>query len=325
MMIRNMIAIGLNIIAEKRHFTVRKCMSTPSLDWALWRSFLAILREGSLSAAGRRLEVAHPTIRRHLDELEARLGSPLFVRSQSGLVATELAHSLRETALTMEAAAAQLVRIASADAGAVAGTVRITASELMGVEVLPHILSGLKALHPRLSFELTLTNSVENVLRHDADIAVRMVRPAQDGLLARKVALIPLGFYAHESWVSRRGEPASVSEIIASGSLIGYDREPALVRGLAAAGIAATPTDFGFRSDSDLAQLAALRAGLGVGICQKPLAARDPKLRQVLPNFTFGLETWLVTHPSLRTVSRVRTTLDELARGLTSYVDVPGH
>ena len=231
MMIHNMIAIGLNIIAEKRHFTVRECMSTPSLDWALWRSFLAILREGSLSAAGRRLEVAHPTIRRHLDELEARLGSPLFVRSQSGLVATELAHSLRETALTMEAAAAQLVRIASADAGAVAGTVRITASELMGVEVLPHILSGLKALHPRLSFELTLTNSVENVLRHDADIAVRMVRPAQDGLLARKVALIPLGFYAHESWVLRQGEPASVSEIIASGSLIGYDREPALVRG----------------------------------------------------------------------------------------------
>lgn len=298
-------------------------MNKSSLDWALWRSFLAILREGSLSAAARALGVAHPTIRRHLDELEAGLGSPLFVRSQAGLVATERALSLREAALTMEAAAAQLVRIASADAGAVAGTVRITASEIMGVEVLPPILSRVKALHPGLSFEIALTNSVENVLRHDADIAVRMVRPAQDGLLARQVAVIPLGLYAHESWIARQGQPASLAEVIASGSLIGYDREPAFIQGLAAVGFPATPGDFGFRSDSDLAQVAALRAGLGVGICQKPLAAREPKLCQVLPAITFGLDTWLVTHPNLRNVSRLRTTLDELAAGLISYVDGP--
>ena len=298
-------------------------MNTSSLDWALWRSFLAILREGSLSGAARALDVAHPTIRRHLDELEARLGSPLFVRSQAGLVATERALSLQEAALTMEAAAAQLVRIASADAGAVAGTVRITASEIIGVEVLPPILSGLKALHPGLSFEIALTNSIENVLRHDADIAVRMVRPAQDGLLARKVAVIPIGLYAHETWIARQGEPASLKEVIASGSLIGYDREPAFIQGLAAVGLPATRTDFGFRSDSDLAQVAALRAGLGVGICQKPLAVRDPKLREVLPAITFGLDAWLVTHPNLRSVSRIRTTLDELARGLFGYVDEP--
>ena len=298
-------------------------MNTSSLDWALWRSFLAILREGSLSGAARALDVAHPTIRRHLDELEARLGSPLFVRSQAGLVATERALSLREAALTMEAAAAQLVRTASADAGAVAGTVRITASEIIGVEVLPRILSGLKASHPGLSFEIALTNGIENVLRHDADIAVRMVRPAQDGLLARKVAVIPIGLYAHETWIARQGEPASLMEVIASGSLIGYDREPAFIQGLAAVGLPATRTDFGFRSDSDLAQVAALRAGLGVGICQKPLAVRDPKLREVLPAITFGLDAWLVTHPNLRSISRIRTTLDELARGLIGYVDEP--
>jgi len=191
----------------------------------------------------------------------------------------------------------------------------------MGVEVLPPILSALKALHPGLSFELALTNSVENVLRHDADIAVRMVRPAQDGLLARNVAVIPIAFYAHESWVTRHGDPVSLMEVVASGSLIGYDREPGLIRALTASGLQTTSADFGFRSDSDLAQLAALRAGLGVGICQKPLATRDPKLRQVLPAFTFELETWLVTHPNLRNVSRVRATLDGLASGLTSYAD----
>jgi DNA-binding transcriptional LysR family regulator len=296
-------------------------MNAARLDWALWRSFLAILREGSLSGAARALDVAHPTVRRHLDELEAMLGAPLFVRSPAGLVATELALSLREPAQSMEAAAAELIRTASAESGAVAGTVRITASEIMGAEVLPAILAAVKVRHPQLSFELALTNSVENLLRHDADIAVRMARPMQADLVARKVGLIPLGLYAHESWIARHGEPAGLETVIAAGSLIGYDREPAIIRALAAAGFTVGPGDFGFRSDSDLAQLAALRAGLGVGVCQRPLAARDPALRHVLPAFAHSLETWLVTHPSLRSVSRVRVTLDGLAAGLADYVD----
>jgi DNA-binding transcriptional LysR family regulator len=298
-------------------------MNLQNLDWALWRSFLAILREGSLSGAARALDVAHPTIRRHLDDLELRLGAPLFVRSPSGLVPTELALSLRDGATTMESAASLLVRTVSADAGAVAGTVRIAASEIIGVEVLPPILAALKTRHTGLSFELSLSNSVEDVLRHDADIAVRMTQPTQGDLLARKVGLIPLGLYAHESWIARQGEPTSLPDLIAAGSLIGQDRETRFLRFLANAGFSAVATDFGFRSDSDLVQLVALRAGLGVGVCQKPLAARDQALRQVLPKFTHALEIWLVTHPNLRTVQRVRATLDGLASGLSAYIDVP--
>jgi DNA-binding transcriptional LysR family regulator len=296
-------------------------MKLNNVDWALWRSFLAILREGSLSGAARALDVAHPTIRRHLDELEQLLGAPLFLRSPSGLVPTELALSLRDGATTMESAASLLVRTVSAEAGAVAGTVRIAASEIIGVEVLPPVLADLKARHAGLSFELSLSNSIEDVLRHDADIAVRMTRPAQDDLVARKVGVIPLGFYAHKSWIARHGEPASLPDLIASGSLIGQDREATFIRFLANAGFSAGALDFGFRSDSDIAQLAALRAGLGVGVCQKPLAARDPTLRQVLADFTHGLETWLVTHPNLRSVQRVRATLDGLASGLSAYID----
>jgi DNA-binding transcriptional LysR family regulator len=295
-------------------------MSMQNIDWALWRSFLAILRESSLSGAARALDVAHPTVRRHLDELEAGVGAPLFVRSPSGLVATDLALSLREAAQTMESAAYLLLRTASADASTVAGTVRIAASEIIGVEVLPPILSALKSRHPGLSFELTLSNIVEDVLRHDADIAVRMTRPVQEGLLARKIGIIPLGLYALESWIARHGEPVSLVDLIASGFLIGYDRDPGIIRALAARGFHATPSDFGFRSDSDLAQLAALRAGIGVGLCQQSIAARDPKLRQVLPAFTHALEIWLVTHPNLRNVHRVRATMDGLASGLAGHV-----
>jgi DNA-binding transcriptional LysR family regulator len=295
-------------------------MSLANIDWALWRSFLAILRAGSLSGAARALDVAHPTVRRHLDELEAKLGSPLFVRSPSGLIPTELANSLYEPAQIMEAAAAQLVRAASADAGEVAGIVRITASEIVGVEVLPPILRALKVRHPGLSLELAITNSVEDVLRHDADIAVRMTRPVQTALLARKVGAIPLGLYAHESWIARQGVPATLTEVIAAGSLIGYDRQTDIIRGLRTAGLSINPADFGFRSDSDLAQLAALRAGLGVGICQCPLAARDPMLRRVLPSFFHELDTWLVIHPNLRGVARVRAAVDVLAEGLNAYI-----
>jgi DNA-binding transcriptional LysR family regulator len=295
-------------------------MNLPHPDWALWRSFLAILRHGSLSAASRALDLAQPTIRRHLDELEATLGTPLFTRSPNGLAATELALSLREAAQTMDAAAALLVRTASAGAGAIAGTVRIAASDIVGVEILPPILAALKARHPALTFELTLGNRIEDVLRHDADIAIRMTRPAQDGLLARKIGTIPLGLFARDTWIARNGTPASLQHVIAAGGLIGYDRDPSLIRALAQFGVPAKPADFGFRSDSDLAQLAALRAGLGVGICQKPLAARDPQLRHVLPGLAHGLETWLVTHPNLRGVSRVRATLDGLAEGLAAYI-----
>ena len=217
--------------------------------------------------------------------------------------------------------AALLVRTASADSGAAAGAVRIAASEIIGVEVLPPILSALKARHPGLSFELTLSNKIEDVLRHDADIAVRMTRPAQEGLVARKVGLIPLGLYAHHSWIARWGEPVSLVDLIASGCLIGYDHDPGLIRALAAHGSRVTSADFGFRSDNDLAQLSALRAGFGVGICQQPIAARDPKLRRVLPAFAHALEIWLVTHPNLRNVRRVRATVDGLASGLAGHVD----
>jgi DNA-binding transcriptional LysR family regulator len=296
-------------------------MSLESVDWALWRSFLAILRESSLSGAARAMGTAHPTVRRHLDELEAKLGGPLFIRSPSGLVATERALSLRDAAQAMESAASLLIRTASADAGAATGTVRIAASEVVGVEVLPPILFALKAEHPQLSFELTLSNKFEDVLRHDADIAVRMTRPSQGGLLARKIGSVQLGLYAHETWIARQGEPVSLAGLIVAGSLIGYDRDPSIIRALAARDVQATSAAFGFRSDNDLAQLAALRAGLGVGFCQQPIAARDLRLRHVLPEIEHALEIWLVTHPNLRNVRRVRATFDGLARGLAGHVD----
>jgi DNA-binding transcriptional LysR family regulator len=295
-------------------------MSLQRLDWALCRSFLAILREGSLSGAARALDVAHPTMRRHLDELEAMIGAALFVRSPSGLIPTALAIELREPAEAMEAAAEALIRSASAETGDIAGTVRITASEIMGVEVLPALLSAIKTSQPRLDFEVAVTNKVQDLLRRDADIAIRMTRPIQSDLVARKVGETRLGTYAHRDWLAAHEAPDSLESLVRSGQLIGYDRgDTSILKGLAARGVHATATDFCFRSDSDLAQLAAIRAAIGVGFCQVRIADRDPTLRRLLADLEFGLEIWLVAHASNLTTARVRLVFDTLARELQRY------
>jgi DNA-binding transcriptional LysR family regulator len=299
-------------------------MLTKGLDWALCRSFLAVLRTGSLSGAARQLGVAHPTVSRHIVELEGALGSALFTRSPSGLIPTDLGQLLRDPALAMEAAEAQMVRLASGPRGDMAGTVRITASEIMGAEVLPQILGPLMVAHRTLMVELDLTDRVADLLRSDADIAVRMVRPTQGDLIPQRAGQVTVGLFAEQGWLARNPAPAGLTEMIASGAGIGYDRDPSVLQALGALGVQARPSDFRLRSDSTLAQLAALRAGLGVGLCQVPLAARTPGLVRLLPDFAYPLDIWVVTHPDLRSVARIAAVCDHLLAGLRAYADPTG-
>jgi DNA-binding transcriptional LysR family regulator len=299
-------------------------MNSNRLDWSLCRVFLAITREGSLSGAARRLGVTHPTVRRDLGLLEDALGSALFVRSASGLVPTDLAIALQPIAQSMESVAEAFMRTGSAEATHIAGTVRITSSEVMGVEVLPRILAPLAGLHPGLQFELTPTRDTEDLLRRDADIAVRMTRPSQLDLVARKVGRVTIGFYAHERWLAREGEPKTLSDLLRSRGMIGYDRDPVLLRVLRSAGLEVESSAFAFRSDSDLAQLAALRAAMGVGVCHDIIARGDPALRRILPELGQTLEVWLAATPSLRSTARVATTYEALASGLAALIGFPG-
>jgi DNA-binding transcriptional LysR family regulator len=292
---------------------------TSQLDWSWCRSFLAVMRGGSFSAAARRLGVAHPTIRRHILDLERQLGAPLFTRSPDGLVPTDTARAIRDAAETMEAAVENLVRTASGPATAATGTVRITASEIIGVEVLPPILAGLGREHSGLAFELVVTDALEDILRHDADIAVRMVRPTQVELMARRVGVVELGLYATRRWIDEKGVPASLADLLESGAMAGYDRDDTLITALADIGVATSRGVFGFRSDSTLAQLAAVRAGLAAGIVQVPLAAREPSLVRLLPGVSRNLEIWLTTHPDLRGTARMKVVTEALAAGLTAY------
>lgn len=277
------------------------------------------MRGGSLSAAARALDVAQPTARRRIEALEKALGVVLFTRSPSGLTPTEAALSMAPHAESMDATARALARAVSAPADEARGTVRLTASEVVGAEVIPEALAALAEAHPGLDLELVLSNRNEDLLRRDADVAVRMVPPTQEALVARRVGEVEVGLFATPGYLRARGAPACHADLGAH-ALLGSDRERGTIDALAAAGIALRPRDFTFRSDSDLAQLAALRAGLGIGACQLPLARRDPRLRRVLPELTFRLDVWVVTHEDLRHVRRVRLVFDALVRHLEGYL-----
>ncbi|NKN38412.1 LysR family transcriptional regulator [Agrobacterium sp. a22-2] len=292
--------------------------TTPS--WDHYRTLLAVLRHGSLSAAARDLGLTQPTVGRHIDALEQASGASLFLRTQQGLLPTETAEQMRVHAETMAATVASLARMASGSAAAVSGTVRISASEVIGIDVLPPMLAELQDAHPDLSIELSLSDAVEDLLQQEADIAVRMVEPAQGALVSRRIGRIPLGFFAHRRYLEKHGTP-EIQGDLATHRLIGFDRQLTYVRAILKHRPDLADIRFSFRTDSNLAQLAAIRSGGGIGMCQLALGRRDPDLVEVLPGaLDLALETFVVMHENLKTAPRCRATFDALVKGLSAYV-----
>lgn len=292
-------------------------------DWAWYRSFLQVLESGSLSAAGRALGLTQPTVGRHIDGLEAALGLKLFTRSFDGFAPTDAAHELQPYAAGIATTAAALRRVASSHGDGVRGTVRLTASEVVGVEVLPPILASLREEHPALVIELVLSNRADDLLHREADIAVRMFRPAQAALVARRIGGIELGLHAHTRYLARHGTPRSIAEL-AQHAMIGFDQESAVIRRWQAKFKDFKRESLAFRADSDLAQLAAIRAGYGIGVCQSAIAARDPQLVRVLKSqFSLTLDTWVAMHEDLRASPRCAVTFAALAKGLAAYIRHP--
>jgi DNA-binding transcriptional LysR family regulator len=294
-------------------------MSTSDLDWEDQRAFLAVLDTGSLSAAARALGLTQPTVRHRVEALEHAIGQPLFARGVNGLVPTDEARSLGEHVRRMAFASDAFLRAASAPVGAISGTVRLSVAEIVGIELLPFLLLPLRERHPELELELVLSNASADLLHQEVDIAIRMHRPRQDALVAQHVGRIPLGFFAAPAYLEKQGMPRRLAEF-ASHSLIGSDgaqADLAFARALVAS--SAAPLHFMIRTDSHPAQLAAMRAGLGIGIAQIPLGERG--LVRVLPEFVVGhLDSWVVVHEDLRRSPRIDTVFRHLVDGLRGYI-----
>jgi DNA-binding transcriptional LysR family regulator len=288
-------------------------MNTPVPTWNHYGTFLAVMHGGSLSAAARAMSVAQPTVRRQIEEFEVALGAKLFTRSQSGLRPTPVADELLPYAETMAATAAAGLRTASGVGLDDVGTVRITCSEVLGVEVLPEILAEFRRAKPSIQIELLASNTSADLVRLDADIGIRMVRPQQSALVARKVANVDVGLYATKTYLKAVPPPLQPCDLASYPSLIGDDNNCILIDALAHHGISLRRENFAFRADSDLIQLAALRGGLGIGMCQIKLADNNPLFERVLPDLHYRLEAWVVMHEDLKRVPRVRAVYDFLA------------
>jgi DNA-binding transcriptional LysR family regulator len=298
-------------------------MAKTVTSWDLYRTFLDVVRDGSLSAAARRLGLTQPTVGRHIAALEQSIGAALFTRSQRGLLPTRAAFELVPHAEAMAVAEAAFRRTASGEASVIGGSVRVTASEIMGCEVLPPILARFCAAHPAIVVELAVSNRVQDLLRRDADIAVRTGRPTQTALVAKRIGVVRIGLFAHRSYVKTRGFPKDVADL-AHHRLIGFDGDSTSFAAVGETGLGITRDTFGFRTDSDPAQLAALRAGIGIAGCQHQIAARDKQLVPILPEkISFGFEIWLAMHEDLRATQRVRLMFDHLARDLACHVGRP--
>jgi DNA-binding transcriptional LysR family regulator len=287
-------------------------------DWSLVRSFLAVLEQGSLLAAARQLQSSQPTIGRHVTELESQLGLVLFERTGRGLLPTEAALRLAESARAMQLGADALARSVVGADHAVSGTVRITASQPVSCYVLPPLLAQMRLSLPDVQVEVVASNAVSNLLRREADVAVRMVQPEQATVIARRVGKVALRACAHQVYLRRRGMPRQPADLLEH-HLIGGDRNDETLKGFAAAGIPVTREHFAFRTDDLIVVWEAVRAGLGIGFVSEHQIRTDPAVMPLLPKLKIQpLPVWLAVHKEIRTSKRIRAVYDFLADALPS-------
>jgi DNA-binding transcriptional LysR family regulator len=280
-------------------------------DWTLVRTFLAAAETGSSAAAARELGTSQPTVSRHVAELERQLGVTLFHRRRDGLSPTEKGLELLEQARAMRAAADGISRRAEGMHDDLAGTVRVTASEVIAVEYMPRALARIRDDHPQLAVELVASNAAVDLTRRDADIAVRMFEPRQPDLITRRVMEFEIVPCASPAYLERAGMPERPEDLLGH-PLVGQDVDLDLA-GPRAMGFPLEREHFVFRSDSLLAGIAAVRAGIGVGFVQRRIVERDPELVPLELGMRLPpLPLYVVTHAEMRTSRRLKTVFDGL-------------
>ncbi|WP_299623881.1 LysR family transcriptional regulator [uncultured Tateyamaria sp.] len=288
----------------------------PSLDWSFVQSFAAVAEHGSLSAAARALGSSQPTLSRHIANLEEVIGTRLFDRGRGGMALTQAGHDLVAHATQMADAAARFELSRDGHDVDVHGTVRITASQIVACYLLPQVLPALRQAHPGIAIEVVASDLSENLLRREADIALRMYRPTQLDVISKHIGDTAIGAYAAHDYIARRGMPETVQDF-AGHDLIGYDRSTLIIDGMRAAGLDVTRDSFAFRCDDQVVCWNMTLAGCGIGFGQFLMGDPDPRVKRVSGNAPVAsLPIWLTAHAELRSSARVRRVYDWLAENL---------
>ncbi|WP_372603340.1 LysR family transcriptional regulator [Actibacterium sp.] len=294
--------------------------SLSSLDWSLVQAFVAVAETGSLSAAARRLGASQPTLGRQIRAIEDALGVTLFHRQARGLTLTETGAALLAPARAMREAAGQMSLIAAGRAEELSGVVRLTASLTVSHYLLPPILARIRARHPEIEIELVPSDTTENLLFREADLALRMYRPEQLDVVARHLGDIELGLYGARAYLDRAGRPHGVGDMLRH-DLVGYDRNEDIILGMRQAGLPMDRHSFALRCDQNAVYWELVRAGCGLGFGQVPIGAADPLVERVLPDIPVPpLPIWLTAHEAMRNTPRLRRVWDMLAEGMAPHL-----
>ena len=286
------------------------------LDWNQLKAFLETAETGSLSAAARKLGLTQPTLSRQVAAIEQRMGVTLFERVGKTMALTTTGLDLLEHARAMGAAADALRLAATGRSEALGGVVSVSASDAVAAYLLPPLVQQLREQEPGIAIEVIASNALSDLLRREADIAVRHVKPEQPELIARLIRETAANFYASENWVKAHGHPRTAEEA-ARLPFIGSDRSGRFLAYLRQHGLPLTEANFSCYADHTVAHWALVRQGMGIGAMMDEIAQQTPGMVRVLdevPPVLFPI--WLVTHRELRTSRRIRVVFEALAQGL---------
>lgn len=273
-------------------------------NWDDIRLFLELAREGSLSAAARRLKVDHSTVARRITALEKDLGLRLFDRLARGYALTEEGETLRGTAERMEAEAIALRRQASGRP-ALQGNVRISTSPMLASLFLAPRLVAFRKSHPDIRIALSGDNRVVNLNRREADIAIRLSKPGESGLIARRMGAVGFGLYASPRYLAAT-KPKDYG-------FIGYDDALGQIAQQHWLEQQLRDRPLVFLCSEMTTMYHATCAGMGVAVLPHFIGTTDPQLRRVpAEDAAPDREIWLLVHPDLRRAPRIRAVMDHL-------------
>jgi DNA-binding transcriptional LysR family regulator len=282
------------------------------MNWDDVRIFLAVARAGQFLGAARRLELNHATVSRRIAALEEALRAKLFRRLTTGSELTPAGTRFLDIAERMEADMIAARSTLAGEGDDISGTVRIGAPDGFGTGFLAPRLAELSARHPDLTLELVPVPRAFSLSRREADIAVTVERPREGRLVARKLVDYRLGLYASPAYLKAHGMPRSRDEL-ARHRLVGYVEDLIFSPSLAFNAEFSRDWRSSIAVSSALGQIAAVRAGAGIGVLHAFMAHADPGLVPVLPKTTLTRAYWTVVHEDLRTIRRIQAVAAFLA------------
>lgn len=290
-----------------------------TLEWSDLKVLLAMERAGSVAGAARVLQVDNSTISRRLAALEEAIGTKLWIRSGRGFTITNEGRALLKAAETTESAVATALRSVRASSADVTGSVCVSVAPAFVPLLMSALIPALRQTHPSLSVELRGAYQRADLAKGEADIAVRMARPEESSLVARRAFDCGWFVYAASSYLESRGRPISFDELARHDLVLYADN---LHTAPPARWMEAYKGSACVVSRMDSLETVCQAIGLGAGIATLPAFVADnaPGLQRVFPECVAANVGWVVYHESLRDTPRIRAVVD----ALLDYFDTNG-